>query len=355
MRCAQLIICTICESHFAYMILFTYLFVRDSSDIMIHSNRVSTQDVPSFFCIQFNTQNKNQMTMHQHTSSSLKSLMTVLLLLVIPIHSGAAAFINTTPQQYTNTLSRSTASVSKLKNQDYEDFSFIDDDDTRGVDTGQELARAFYQELEYRNTRAPEFDCDDKADETYTVHASSSPSIRIKASQPTRRTTNQLSPTSRPQQPIFGIFSFLNQQPTTPAASAGLFSGSGSTVYSSGRSIRAEIEILESTIRKNEQKEASTWNGIYVGSPEQIEQVLKATVGAVVLLSATYFAIELSGGAIGIGFLDTAVKDGVSSFMVVLSDGVDIGGAAWMVEESSAFAVSLAEAVVRSVEGLVLL
>ncbi|KAL7533198.1 hypothetical protein ACHAXR_007192 [Thalassiosira sp. AJA248-18] len=288
----------------------------------------------------------------------------------------------------------------KLKNRldnNADDDDFAAFNDFQKEDEGQKLAKEFYQELEYR-VSSSEFDTNDNADESYIARNNRGDgkntnageeskntirtvTIRAAGSSPSsssRRFTNQPTTTkTTPQEssnrfPSFPFFSFPAPAPR-PATSAGLFSGSGTTVYSSGRSIRAEIEILESTLKNSESKNNNQgWDGIYVGSPEQLEEILKLIAVSLIVASAAAIAIEASGGMTLISWdgaldgaaasanhvmnlMNDATKDGMSSIMISVGNGDVFMGeeASWLVKESSDLAASVVEAV-RSVEDLVL-
>lgn len=270
-----------------------------------------------------------------------------------------------------------------------DDFASFNDYDQE-EDESRRLAREFYQELEYRQSQSSmELNLNDNNDETYTVRGGErNPTIndasentirtvKIRANANSRRPfTNKPTPQeSSPVFPLFPFFSFPAPAPR-PATSAGLFSGSGTTVYSSGRSIRAEIEILETTIKNNEAKnnKQAPWDSIYAGSPEQLEEALRLVAVSLIVLSAGYIAVEASGGMMELISWDGAAasaaadhvmslmndvvtKDGVSSLMLSMSNGdVSMGGeeAAWLMKESPHMAESMRQ-VVRSVEELVLI
>ena len=288
------------------------------------------------------------------------------------------------------------------KHDNNSDDDFASFTEYRDDEDGQRLAREFYQELELRQSgsQAAPTSEDTKDETAYTVRVRSSGTtpkidgdsnaagknkirtVRIKAntsgnpSQSTsgngrQRFTNQQSKASTPQDsPIFSLFPFFSAPAPRPATSAGLFSGSGTTVYSSGRSIRAEIEILETTIKNNEAKnnKQEIWDGIYVGSPEQLEEVARIVAFSLIVLSAAYVAVEVSGGLEVISWdgaaasanhvlslMNDATKDGMSTIMVSVSNGEVFLGeeAAWLMRESSDLAASVVEAV-KSVEELVL-
>jgi len=232
---------------------------------------------------------------------------------------------------------------------------------------GRELAREFYEELQNRQSSL-------NSDETYAVSdgrvgegntgAKTTITVRASSRQPfdNRPTTTS----SSPQQltPLDQFFSFLTPAPR-PAASAGLFSGSGTTVYSSGRSIRAEIEILETNMRNDDlsAKNKGSWDSFYVGTPEQTEEVFRLVAVSLIVLSAAYIAVEASGGGTAVliswedamSLMTGATKDGMSDIMVSVGNGDVFWGeeAAWLMKESAEWATAVEEAV-RSVETLVL-
>ena len=186
---------------------------------------------------------------------------------------------------------------------------------------GQQLANEFYQEIEYRRSHG---------EETYTTKP-------IRATKPL----------------------FTTQLPASPkaAGSAGLFSGDGSTVYSSGRSIRAEIDILNRSMAEDA-KRGDGWgkNGIDFDSSisqEQLESLLRFVGASLVFLAISGVIIEVSGGGISaVTLVNDAAKEGISSMMIGVSSGdVFLGeDAARLIKESS---ISIMDAV-SSVEGMVL-
>lgn len=365
--------------------------------------------------------------LHRRSEQSLPSVLSVAICLSLapvassliinprplPRHGRAAA-----PRRAATAVHRpplllpraDTKLKNKHDNDPGDDFATFFSSD--GDDEGQVLAREFYKELESRQgagsgpspsvvdaAAAAAGSTENDNGETYTVRASipagsegggrpTIRAVRIQASTNTsspsspssssssarKRFTNQSPATTGPPQSfslpdiIFSLF----PPPNRSATSAGLFSGSGATVYSSGRSIRAEIEILETTIKNNEAKEKrrAVWEGVYVGSPEQVEEVLRAVAAAVVLLAAAYAAVELSGAAadaavaslhsaanLFVGLADGAVaRDAAVPSLAIGAGGADVflgEEAAWLVRESSELAAAVVEAV-RSVEELVL-
>ncbi len=190
-------------------------------------------------------------------------------------------------------------------------------------DDGQQLASEFYQELEYRRKHG---------EETYTV------------SEP------------KQQRKLFSTKTRQNAATTQKTAvSAGLFSGGGSTVYSSGRSIRAEIDILNRSMAE-ESKGREKWYVDFDVTPEQMENLLKILGSSLVVVAIAGIVFEISGGGIStITLINDAAQDGISSLMIGVGNGDVFMGeeAAWLMKESSTLAASIVDAV-SSVEGMVL-
>eukprot|EP00804_Cyclotella_cryptica_P015816 CCRYP_006325-RA/>CCRYP_006325-RA protein AED:0.15 eAED:0.15 QI:0/-1/0/1/-1/1/1/0/285 len=264
----------------------------------------------------------------------------------------------------------STRTTTPLKNKsthsEYNDFASYDTTDQE--EEAQRLAKEFYKELEHRqaakfSTRNSELD--DRNDVLRSrPSGSDGGGSKVLFSSPPRSIKN-------PGPSIAFFPSFFHPQPPPPPASAGLFSGRGHTAYSSGRSIHAEIQLLDSSLNKGDDTQKSGgWNAVFVSNhTDQFEQLLKLAAGTLIVLSATYLTIEVAGElafvfpweeAVFDPLVDGIVKDGISRVLVVLGDGVEhvgtviIEDAAWFVGESSALAGSVGQAVARSMEGLVL-
>ena len=229
------------------------------------------------------------------------------------------SFANCFVPAHNNLPFSSTGSALKLSSD--EDFaSFGENAEDNG---GRQLANEFYQEIEYRRSHG---------EETYTTKP-------IRATKPL----------------------FTTQIPASPkaAGSAGLFSGGGSTVHSSGRSIRAEIDILNRSMAEDA-KRGDGWGKNSIDfdsmSSEQVESLLRFVGASLVFLAISGVIIEVSGGGISaITLVNDAAKEGISSMMIGVSSGdVFLGeDAAWLIKESSIFAATIMDAV-SSVEGMVL-
>jgi hypothetical protein len=227
---------------------------------------------------------------------------------------------------------------------DYDDFGSYGDTELLEKEA-QEWTKEFYKEVRLREARntlasdAQELD----ARETYE----SSPFIS-----PSSTTDNTT--------PLSVLLSFFHPPPP-PSSSAGLFSGNGKgpTAYSSGRSARAEVQLLESSLNKHKGARIIGWDGLYIDSkPDQLEQILKAAAGTVVVLSVAYLATELAGGLAIVfpweGEIFTPMageiaKDGISSILIVLGDGFEHVGSLVIGD-----AASLGQALAHSMEELIL-
>ncbi|KAL7522197.1 hypothetical protein ACHAWX_006885 [Stephanocyclus meneghinianus] len=301
---------------------------------------------------------KGQYAVHPRTVISL-----VLLLLT----RTRAAFV-AKPWKL-HSIGTTTLLKNKPSHSEYSDFASYDT--TCQEEEAQKLAKEFYKELENRQaTKSLNIisKLDDR-DQMYDVlrsrpSSSDSGGSKIIFSSP--------STTIKSSSPNFGFFpSFFHPPPPPTPASAGLFSGRGHTAYSSGRSIRAEMQLLDSSLTKRGGTQSIVgWNDVVQSSrTDQFEQLVKLAAGTLIVLSATYLAIHLSGElaivfpweeAVFDPMVDGIVKDGLSRVLVVLGDGVEhvgsviVGDATWFVGESSAFVGSVGQAVARSMEELVL-
>jgi hypothetical protein len=259
-----------------------------------------------------------------------------------------------------------------------DDFASFGNFDRGVEDEGRRLAREFYQELQFRqgnNESLHESAQENGGDSGTGPNNTKDNPVRVRAS--TRRafanqpTSSSLS--SQVSSSLFSMFPFFSSAPRQ-ATSAGLFSGTGTTVYSSGRSIRAEIELLETTLKNNDAGNNDSgrrrdWT-YYAGTPEQLDDVLRLIALSLVVLSAAYVAVEASGGGAAAGMqlltwegaaasanrVVALVTDGVSGVVIGVGNGEVFVGeeAAWLMRESSDFAAIVLDAV-RSVEQLVLI
>ncbi len=259
-------------------------------------------------------------------------------------------------------------------------------------DEGRRLAREFYQELHIRQNRSPSSSSRDgnklediRRGEDSINYYGESQAGRINASgkdeaksRDRRRMNTANQPTASPysqesSSPLLALLSFFSPAPR-PAPSAGLFSGSGTTVYSSGRSIRAEIELLETTIKRNgdQQSTSNKWPGLLGGiqqqqsdTPQLSDEVFRIAVALLIVLSAAHIVITIGGITESISWDSSAatstnvmslMNDATKSSVVISVGHGDIfmeDEAAWLIRQSSDW-VTLAAEAVRSVEELVL-
>lgn len=267
-------------------------------------------------------------------------------------------------------LHRASTNLKMTHENDAED-DFSSFNDFGEEEDGHELAREFYQELQNRQP-SPEFK---PVDETYAPgddrrKSKGRSKITIRADSKIANIDRSTAPSpspSRDSSPLLQLFSFLSP-PSRPPTSAGLFSGSGTTVVSSGRSIRAEIEILETTIKNNDTADSSQgWDGFYVGSPEQTEEAFRLVAISFIVLSTVYVAMEASGGTAVIswdeaaasfndamGLMTDVTTDRMPDIMVNVGTGdMFLGEGSVLLKESADWVASVGDAV-RSVEELVL-
>lgn len=215
----------------------------------------------------------------------------------------------------THKLTHTTGLSLRLTNDD--DFASFDSES--GGDGGIQLASEFYQEVENRRKLG---------EETYTVSE------------------------SKPRQ-MFSAQARQNNNPQKPAVSAGLFSGGGSTVYSSGRSISAEIDILNRSMTEDS-KEGERWSiEIIELSPEQVENLLRMLGSSLIVAAIAGVVLEVTSG--GLHSITLFNEGSISSTMVSVTNGDVFWGeeAAWLIKESTSFGYSITETI-RSIEGLVL-
>lgn len=237
-------------------------------------------------------------------------------------------------------ISRAYRHTTKLKNdklyQDDDFASFNDYQNEGGVD----LAAQFYQELEYRDIANDDTSKDrsteDERDTTNMRSIRRTSNDSASAERRRRIVSSQKQSTSNESllEFLFSLFA-----PSQPPQSAGLFSGTGTTVYST-RSIQAEIQILESTIKNNEENEKLEMD------KEQLEVRVRSVLISLIVLSAAYIALE-TGDLDSVGTLMNDISEGLSSIMI--SDGEPLLG-----DAASELATSLVDAV-KSIETFALL
>lgn len=235
--------------------------------------------------------------------------------------------------------SRAYRHTTKLKNDKlYQDDDFASFNDYQNEE-GADLAAQFYQELEYRDIAIDNASKDTSQDERDTTNMRSiKRNANDGASTERRRrvVSSQKQSTSNESllEFLFSLFA-----PSRSPQSAGLFSGTGTTVYST-RSIQAEIQILESTIKNNEENEKLEMD------KEQLEVRVRSVLISLIVLSAAYIALE-TGDIDSVGTLMNDISESLSSIMI--SDGEPLLG-----DAASELATSLVDAV-KSIETFALL
>jgi hypothetical protein len=261
-------------------------------------------------------------------------------------------------------------------------------------DEGRRLAMEFYQELRHRrqDNSMPSHEYGDDEIENSdaamttgdgTTNPRSNDAAGVRRPRPSvlrafatgpvtsssSSSSSRMPSSSFPPFSLFPLLSLFPPNAPRPATSAGLFSGSGTTVYSSGRSIRAEIEILETSFKKNDDNDISDdgdWRRwVYVGNADDAVRLIALSL---IVLSTLYVAVETTSAIGGMGMeimtwdgaaasanrVMAIVNDGVSGVVVGVGGGGDVfvgEEAAWLLRESSEFAAIVVDAV-RTVERL---
>lgn len=206
--------------------------------------------------------------------------------------------------------------TTKLKNDKlYQDDDFASFNDHQNYEAGADLAAQFYQELEYRDNAKDDTSEDSPQAERDTINMRRNEND-VASTERRRIVSSQKQSTSNESllEFLFSLFA-----PSQPPQSAGLFSGQGTTVYST-RSIKAEIQILESTIKNNEENEKLEMN------KEQLEGRVRTVLISLIVLSAAYIALE-TGDLDSVGTLMNDISEGLSSIMISESDAL-LGDAA---------------------------
>ena len=284
----------------------------------MHGNfAIITHTKPNRNHTQLQTKTPLVMIIGYHGEMMMRPFLVVLSICIIHLDCSVQSFVprsQNIPFAITHKFTLTTDTALRLTNDD--DFASFASDS--GGDEGKQLASEFYQELENRRKQG---------EETYTV---SEPKPRKMFSAQSRQNTN----------------------PQKPAVSAGLFSGGGSTVYSSGRSISAEIDILNRSMAEDS-KEGERWSIEIELSPEQVENLLRFLGSSLIVVAIAGAVLEVSSG--GIDSITLFNEGGISSTMVSVTNGDVFWGdeAAWLMKESTSFAKSITDAV-QSVEGIVL-
>lgn len=206
--------------------------------------------------------------------------------------------------------------TTKLKNDNklYQDDDFASFNDYQN-EVGADLAAQFYQELEYRDIAKGDTSEDTPQDERDTTNMRSIRRNENDSESTERRRIVSSQNKSTSNESLLEFLFSLFASPSPPQ-SAGLFSGQGTTVYST-RSIQAEIQILESTIKNNEENEKLEMD------KEQLEVKVRSVLISLIVLSAAYIALE-TGDLDSVGTLTNDILESLSSIMI--SDGEPLLG-----------------------------
>jgi hypothetical protein len=289
--------------------------------------------------------------------------------------------------------------TTRLKYNNDDDFASLSNSEAE--EEGLRLAREFYNELQVRGRGRSDiqslydYDTDDDDDEIGVSSESGdegansgntgSSWMRRTSSSRTFVNNNQSAPSSSSSSPretsleaLFSFFSSLDSSRRT--TSAGLFSGSGISVYSPGRSLRAEIELLETIMNKNDavtsiSKKASdsnnsndksindtVWNGIYIGTLSLIVlSAISSGVGMDLIMTSDYSPVASFEDAFAslnhlLAVIDDNTREGISSVMIIANNGEVFMNeeAHWLMRESSELAAAFVDTMHSSVEELVM-
>lgn len=311
-------------------------------------------------------------------------MLAIALIVLFP--SSSSAWVMTHPRH----LPTPTTSTTRLK---YNDDDFASLSNSEAEEEGLRLAREFYKELQLRRQRERssdilpfyEYDNDDDDDENCGCTSKSNgegTSIRNVGSSWIRRTSSvpSSSSSSAPRESsleaLFSFFSSLDSSNTRRTTSAGLFSGSGISVYSPGRSLRAEIELLETIINQKDAASAisntdndksinnndTVWNGIYIGTLSLIIlSVVSSGVGMDMIMTSDDSPVASFEDAFAslnhlVAVIDDVTREGISSVMIIANNGEVFMDeeAHWLIRESSELAATIRNTMQSSMEQLVM-
>lgn len=299
-------------------------------------------------------------------------MLAIALIVLFP--SSSSAWVMTHPRH----LLTPTTSTTRLK---YNDDDFASLSNFEAEEEGLRLAREFYNELQLRQRGRSdilplyEYDDNDDDDENNSIRNAGSSWIRRTSSVPTSSSSSS-TPRESSLEALFSFFSSLDSSNTRRTTSAGLFSGSGISVYSPGRSLRAEIELLETIINKNDAASAisntdndrsidnddTVWNGVYIGTLSLI--ILSAVtsgVGMDMIMTSDYSPVASFEDAFAslnhlVAAIDDVTREGISSVMIIANNGEVFMNeeAHWLMRESSELAATIRNTMQSSMEQLVM-
>jgi len=185
------------------------------------------------------------------------------------------------PRQRASSTRRRTRLSDNLNTDDFAEYSRNEE-----TDETQSITREFYDELKQRQSYQTPLESIDDEDTREQSKVSTNYFKSI-----------ALSLTDQFVLPELSILSELLASPSPSETSAGLFSGTGGTIYSSGRSVHAEIEILESALKINHTDDNGVWGKALslfnVNDAEELEK-LKLILVSLIILSVVYITMESS-------------------------------------------------------------
>ena len=317
-------------------------------------------------------------------------VMRLAIALLVLLPSSSSAWVMIHPRHHITPKTMTT----RLKYNNDDDFASLSNSEAE--EEGLRLAREFYNELQVRGRGRSDiyslYDYDTDHDDEIGVSSKSgdegansgntgSSWMRRTSSSRTFVNNNQSAPSSSSSsspretslEALFSFFSSLDSSRRT--TSAGLFSGSGISVYSPGRSLRAEIELLETIMNKNDAAtdisktndssidyNDTVWNGIYIGTLSLIVlSAISSGVGMDLIMTSDYSPVASFEDAFAslnhlLAVIDDITREGISSVMIIANNGEVFMNeeAHWLMRESSELAATFVDTMNCSVEELVM-
>jgi len=319
-------------------------------------------------------------------------VMRLAIALLVLLPSSSSAWIMIHPRHHITPTTMTT----RLKYNNDDDFASLSNSEAE--EEGLRLAREFYNELQVRGRGRSDiqslydYDTDDddengvsskSGDEGANSGNTGSSWMRRTSSSRTFVNNNQSSPSSSSSsssspretslEALFSFFSSFDSSRRT--TSAGLFSGSGISVYSPGRSLRAEIELLETIMNKNDAAtdisknndssidyNDTVRNGIYIGTLSLVVlSAISSGVGMDLIMTSDYSPVASLEDAFAslnhlLAIIDDVTREGISSVMIIANNGEVFMNeeAHWLMRESSELAATFVDTMHRSVEELVM-
>jgi len=317
----------------------------------------------------------------------LPNMVMLALSLIALFPFPSSAWIMTHPQ---GLLFTPTTTTTRLKYNNDDDFASLSNSEAE--EEGLRLAREFNNELQLRRRGRsdiqPLYEYDDNDDDDNNGssksadEATSSSWIRRTSSSRTFVNTNNQSSSSSSsprESSLEALFSFLSSfDSSRRTTSAGLFSGSGISVYSPGRSLRTEIELLETIMKNNDAATATeisktnndssinnndtVRNGMYIGTLSLIIlSAVSSGVGMDMIMTSDYSPVASIEDAFAslnhlVTIIDDVTREGISSVMIIANNGEVFMDeeAHWLMRESSELAATICNTMQSSMEQLVM-